>query len=136
MFSSEIYLNVVDLPAMPVITNVTASSTSITVTWDQNISSDVIWYELQYNFTIRECEIRSNNVEIGIIDGSLRNYTLENSTATPVEEDSAYTIFLSAINFDGTSGTSITEISTQGSSEFNLLIPCIPLNLLISCIHF
>ena len=56
-----------------------------------------------------------------MIEGSLRNYTLENSTATPVEENSTYTIFLSAINSNGASDTSITEASTQGSSEFNLL---------------
>lgn len=119
---SEIYLHSVDKPVMPVITDVTASSTSITITWNQNTSSDVIRYELRYNFTIRECEIRSDNIEVGMINGSLRNYTLENSTETPVEEDSDYTIFLSAINFDGASDSSITEVSTQGSGESDLLL--------------
>ena len=115
------FIIVVDLPAMPNITNVMASSTSITITWDQNTTSDVIWYELRYNFTIRGCEIQSDNYTIDMIEGSRRNYTLENSTTTPVEEYSAYTIFLSANNYDGASDTSIMEVSTQQSSEFNLL---------------
>ena len=107
---------------MPNITNVTATSTSITITWNQNTSSDVNWYKLRYNFTIRGCEIQFDDCTIDImIDGSHRNYTLENSTATPVEEDSAYSIFLSAINFDGASNTNTIEESTQGSSELNLL---------------
>jgi hypothetical protein len=108
---------------MPNITNVMASSTSITITWDQNTSSDVIWYELRYNFTIRGCEIQSDNININMIEESRRNYTLENSAITLVEEDSAYTIFLYAINFDGTSDASTIEISTQGSSEFNFIVP-------------
>ena len=121
--SEILVLIIVDVPAMPNITNVMASSTSITITWDQNTSSDVIWYELQYNFTVRGCEIQEsdNYYTINMINGSHRNYTLENSTATPVEEYSAYTIFLSANNFDGASDTSIMEASTQQSSEFNLL---------------
>ena len=102
---------------MPVITHVSAGSKSIIITWDQDLSSEVQWYELQYNFTIRECEIRSGNVEVGMIDRFLRKYTLENSTETPIEEDSAYTVFLSAVNFDGTSDTNMSEISTQGASE-------------------
>ena len=106
---------------MPNITNVTASSTSITITWDQNTTSDIIWYELRYNFIIRGCEIQSDNYTIDTIEGSRRNYTLEHSTETPVEEYSVYTIFLSANNFDGASDTSIMEASTQESSEFNLL---------------
>ncbi len=72
-------------------------------------------------FTIRGCEIQSDNITIDMIEGSRRNYTLENSATTPVEEDSAYTIFLSASNCDGTSDASTIEISTQGSSEFSLL---------------
>ena len=114
-------LIIVDVPAMPNITNVTASSTSITITWDQNTTSDVIWYEIRYNFIIRGCEIQSDNYTIDMIEGSHRNYTLENSTTTPVEEYSAYTIFLSANNFDGASDTSIMEVLTQQSSEFKLL---------------
>ena len=112
----------VDVPAMPnIITNVTASSTSITITWNQNTTSDVVWYELRYNFIIRGCEIWSDNYTIDMINGSRRNYTLEDSTATPVEENSAYTIFLSAINFDGAIDTCTIKLLTQGSSEFNLL---------------
>ena len=110
--NNETHLNVVDLPAMPVITNISAGTTSITVTWEQNLSSAVFWYELQYNFTIRECESNIGNVGMDVVNGSLRSYTLKKGTETPVEEDSIYTILLTAMNSDGASDTSISEIST------------------------
>ena len=105
---------------MPVITNVSASSTSITINWNQNLSSDVFWYELRYNFTIKECYSENivntwSNEWIDIINGSLTSYTLTNSSETPIEEDSAYDIFLTAVNSDGRSEASTTEISTLGA---------------------
>ena len=99
---------------MPVITNVSANSTSITINWMQNLSSDVFWYELRYNFTINEC-YSENNEWIDMIDGSLTSYTLRNSSETPVEEDSVYSIFLKAVNSDGRSKASTTQISTLGA---------------------
>ena len=77
------------------------------------MSSDVLWYELEYNFTIRECQDNSGNVwNVRINDGSLRSYTLANSTDTPVEEDSDYFIMFTAVNSDGKSEPVTTETST------------------------
>ena len=108
-----------DLPVMPVITDVSANSTSIIINWNQNLSSDVFWYELRYNFTIKECYSENNtwsNEWIdNMINGSLTSYTLTNSSETPVEEDSAYSVFLTAVNSDGRSKASTTEISTLGA---------------------
>ena len=111
---------------MPVITNVSANTTSITINWNQNLSSDVFWYELQYNFTIEECYSENNtwsNEWIDImINGSLTSYTLRNSSETLVEEDSAYNIFLTAVNSDGRSEASTTQISTLGAGMLIKLV--------------
>ena len=78
------------------------------------MSSALHWYKLEYNFTIRDCE---NYTSEGneVINGNLTSYTLKNSSETPVEEDSAYNIFLTAVNSDGRSEASITQISTLGA---------------------
>ena len=117
MYSNiKLPLRVVDLPAIPVITNVSASSNSITITWNQDSSSDVFSYELRYNFTIRGCENYTGEGS-KVINGSLRSYTLRNSSETLVEEDSVYNILLIAMNSDGNSEANISDITTQGASK-------------------
>ena len=107
----------VDLPAKPIITNVSAASTTITITWEQDLSSEEFWYELRYNFTIRACE---NYTEKGnkVINRSFRSFTLENTSETPVEEDSNYSILLIAVNSAGRSEASVPEISTQRDGSY------------------
>ena len=114
---NEAYLNVVDLPAIPMITNVSASSTSITITWKQNLSSDDFWYELRYNFTIRTCENYTGEGN-RVINSSFRSFTLENTSETPMEEDSIYSILLIAVNSAGRSEASVCEISTQRDGSY------------------
>ena len=106
---------IVDLPVVPLIKNVSAGSTSITITWEKDLysTSNLSWYELQYNFTIRECENYTGKGN-EIINGSLSSYTLRKSSETPVEEDSVYSIILRAVNSDGKSEASLPETSTQG----------------------
>ena len=119
---------IVDLPAMPVITNVSVYSTSITFNWEQDLSSDVFYYELQYNFTIRECYSEGNTKEwiyVIIDNSSLSSYTLENSSESPVEEDSVYSIILIAVNSDGVSEAIVTKISTQGAGMLTITVLCI-----------
>ena len=110
---------IVDLPATPTITDISPESSSITITWEQDLSSDVLWYEIQYNFTIRECLDNTWNAwniwNVTINNGSLRNYTLVNSTVTPVEEDSDYFIMLTAVNSDGKSEPTVIETSTSAA---------------------
>ena len=81
------------------------------------MSSDVFWYELRYNFTIRECENYTGEGN-KMINSSFRSFTLENNSETPVEEDSVYSIFLIAMNSDGRSEASVPEISTQGDGSY------------------
>ena len=103
-------LILVDLPTAPPIKNVSAGSTNITITWERDLSS-ALWYELQYNFTIRGCENHTGKGNV-VISGSFKNYILMNSSETPVEEDSVYSIIIIAVNSDGRSEASIHEIST------------------------
>ena len=80
------------------------------------MSSDVLSYEIKYNFTIRECSVSSGNVwNVTINDGSLRNYALVNSTDTPVEEDSDYFLMFSAVNSDGKSEPVTIETNTSAT---------------------
>ena len=113
----NLYIHTVDFPTKPIITNISAASTSITISWDQDDSSDVFWYELRYNITIRECENYTGEGN-KVINSSLRSYTFENSSKTPVEEDSVYSILLIAVNSDGRSEATIPEILTQGNGSY------------------
>ena len=124
---------VVDLPATPTIIKISSESTSITITWEQDLFSDVLGYEIQYNFTIRKCPGNSWNVwNVTISDSSLRNYTLVNSTVTPVEEDSDYFIMFSAVNSNGKSEPVTIETNTLASG-----IQCVHQEILmiLSCLH-
>ena len=83
------------------------------------MSSALHWYELQYNFTIRACENYTGEGN-KVIN---RSFTLENTSETPVEEDSIYTdsiysILLIAVNLDGRSEASVPEISTQRDGSY------------------
>ena len=72
-------------------------------------------YEINYSFTIDECsgdEGRIPVVTASISDSSLRSYTILNSSATPVEEDSIYSISLTAVNGTGRSEPSNTVVVT------------------------
>ena len=97
-------------------------STSISLTWEQPQRHLVEGYEINYSFTIDECggdEGRIPPVTASISDSSLRSYTILNSSATPVEEDSIYSISLTAINSVGRSEPSnIVMVSTLQAGEF------------------
>jgi hypothetical protein len=83
----------------------TGMTTSILLTWEQPEGS-VDRYILDYEFSINECSGSEGTfppVRTTIEDGSLRMYTIENSTGTPMEEDSLYSITLRAINAVDTS---------------------------------
>ena len=107
---------------MPMITDVSSSSTSFTITWEQDdpFSDVVTSYELYYNFSIRECPDDINSGwSVTINDSSLRSFTVTNSTETPVEEDGVYNISLTAVNLAGSSFTQeFTYLTTPGAGEF------------------
>ena len=86
----------------------TGMTTSILLTWEQPEGS-VDSYILNYEFTVTECMNNEGTfppVTATIADGSLREYTIENSVDTPVEEDSVYSITLRAVNTVDTSESS------------------------------
>ena len=117
------------------ITDASASSKSISIIWDQDSFSDLFWYELRYNFTIRGCDNYTGEGH-EVINGSLRSYTLENSSETPVEEDSVYNIVLIAVNIDGNSEASIPEISTLGDGMLITMPICLIIVYSISSPHW
>ena len=97
-------------------------ATSITLTWDQPLGVEAVnRYEINYSFVVREC-VRDNDnrpfqpVKVMSIDGSQRSYTIMNSSDTPVEEDSDYTISIRAVNSLGMSAQSNNATTTTASA--------------------
>ena len=84
----------------------TATSTTIALSWTQSGSS-VDSYIISYNYTIRKCGSGPVSVSVLIIDGNVRSFTL-----TDLEEDSDYTITLTAI-------ITLTGISAAGQHTSN-----------------
>ena len=79
------------LAVAPVLMNATATSTTIDLSWTQSGSS-VDSYTVSYTYTIRRCGYPSEEIS----DGNARSFTL-----TDLEEDSDYTITLTAISAAG-----------------------------------
>ena len=99
-------------------------ATSINLTWEQpKGSADVVdSYEISYNFTVDECSGDEGNFPLVtvMLSGSLRNYTIMNSPTTPVEEDSTYSISLTALNSVGRSAmTIITNVTTNTAGVYH-----------------
>ena len=97
----------------PVLMDATATSTTIALSWTQSGSS-VDSYTVSYNYTIRRCG--SGPVYVSgseeISNGNARRFTL-----TGLEEDSDYTITLTAISAAGqlTSNQISRTTDTAGS---------------------
>ena len=120
---------------MPTITDVSSSSsTSFTLSWEQDPSGDVATsYKLYYNFIIRECPDKTNsgwNVKIN--NNSHRSFTVMNSTETPVEEDSVYNISIAAVNLAGRKISEFKNLTTQGAGE----LLCSPYVLMATALLF
>ena len=91
------------LPPLAILSISSPTPTSITLTWDQPVGADAVdSYEIGYEHSIHECrdEGMGNFPAITVmgVNGSLRSYTLTNSSSTPVEEDSTFFITLTAVN--------------------------------------
>ena len=75
--------------------------TSITLIWEQPEGADAVdGYEISYDRVVIECGDVGNFRTVTVIlnSGSLRSYTLTNSSSTPVEEDTRHFITLRAVN--------------------------------------
>ena len=79
----------------PVLADATATSTTIALSWTQSGSS-VDSYTISYTYTIRRCGSSPVSGSEEISDGNARSFTL-----TDLEEDSDYTITLTAISAAG-----------------------------------
>ena len=102
----------------------TAMTNSILLTWDLPLEglNAVDSYELYYEYAINQCsgnESMIQPVAATIADGTLRSFTIENSSSTPVEEDSVYSVIrLRAVNSVDRSVPSNTATArTDESSE-------------------
>ena len=95
----------------PNLMDATSGSTTITLSWTQSATVDR--YTVSYTYTIRRCGSGPASGSEEISDGNARNFTL-----TDLEEDSDYTITLTAISADGqlqiTSNLIFTTTDTAG----------------------
>lgn len=90
-------------------------ATSISLSWTQPGDS-VDSYEINYSYSVNQCDGVEGDfpsVTITISNGTLRSYIITNSPTTPVEEDSMYTITLTAIS----AGRSSNSTSTQATTD-------------------
>jgi hypothetical protein len=87
-------------------------ATSISLSWMQSPDDSVDSYEITYSYTINQCdgvEGAFPPITISISNGTQMSYIIANGPSTPVEEDSMYTIRLTAIS----GGMSSDSASTQ-----------------------
>ena len=99
----------------PVLMDATATSTTIALSWTQSGSS-VDSYTVSYNYTIRRCGSSPVSGSEEISDGNARSFTL-----TGLEEDSDYTITLTAISAAGQlTSNQITTTTTTSSTVMTL----------------
>ena len=97
-------------------------ATSISLTWDQLQGAEAVdGFEITYSYAVRECISDGDNRPFlpGILrlnSGSRRSYTIMNSSYTPIEEDSDYTITIRAVNSVGMSAQSNTAMTRTANA--------------------
>ena len=111
----------VSLVVAPVLMDTTATSTTIALSWTQSGSS-VDSYTVSYTYTIRRCGSGPVSESEEISAGNARSFTL-----TGLEEDSDYTITLTAISAAGRLPSN--QISTTTATAGSYLYACIPVSL-------
>ena len=99
------------LVVAPVLMDATATSITIALSWTQSGSS-VDSYTVSYTYTIRRCGLGPVSGSKDFRNGNARSFTL-----TDLEEDSDYTITLTAISAAGqfTSNQISTTTGTAGT---------------------
>ena len=90
-------------------------ATSIGLSWNQPHREDEVHfhgYEINYSFEVIECgEELTPAVVVTLNNDSQESYTIKNSSTTPVEEDSKYSISITAVYSVGKSEPSNTVIA-------------------------
>ena len=108
---------------LPPPTNLAVSNrspaTSIGLTWDQPLGADAVnGFEITYTYVVNECSstLPFPPVTVTLNTGSLRGYTITNSSLSPVEEDSVFTISVTAVNSVTESNPSNTATTTTAQA--------------------
>ncbi len=102
-------------PSALTVTMVTA--TSITITWTQSSDIFIDRYEVSYMYTIRRC-LASQGQGMNTLSSSVRSYN-----PMSLNEDSTYSINVTAINDKGSRSSMITDnTSTSGN---HTIISCV-----------
>ena len=96
-------------------------ATSITLTWEQPLGAGAVTrYRIVYSYTVNECTGEDNRpfppVTVVLNNGTLRTYTIMNSSTSPVEEDSNYMITVTAVNSVTESNPSNTGFTTTAEA--------------------
>ncbi len=100
------------------LTDTMVTATSITITWTQSSDIFIGQYEVSYMYTIRRCSASPGQGINTLSDGSARSYNLMS-----LNEDSTYTITVTAINNEGSRSSTITaDTSTSGN---HTIISCV-----------
>ena len=96
-------------------------ATGISLTWDQPLGANAVnGFKIAYTYEVNEC--RDENplpfppVTVTLNNGSLRGYTIINSSLSLVEEDSVFTISVTAVNSVTESIPSNTVTTTTGEA--------------------
>ena len=92
-------------PSSPTMLTTSPQSTSITLTWSQSLGDVVDSYQISYSFIIGGCGVGGGHVST--VNGSSREYTF-----TGLEENSNYTINVTAMNGTGSSPPATTTART------------------------
>ena len=87
------------------------TATTISITWDVTGDIFIERFEVSYSYTVNTCTAPAGSSMVTISDGTRRSHTLSG-----LNEDSQYTITVTAINSEG-STENITTANTLTSSE-------------------
>ena len=120
------------LPPPNLMVSPSSLATSISLTWAHPQGGEAVdGYEITYTFQINECVREGNTAPVSptmviLNNGPQRSYTIMNSSDTLVEEDSDYTITITAVNSVGRSAPSnIASTSTAQAGNVFLEISTI-----------
>ena len=103
---------VVGRPSQPIGLNASAGSTFINLTWNRTEKDIVHGYELQYDYSIKECQNNTGMMMITQISNTTNSHTLEH-----LEEDSEFNISLIAFNPAGRSEPATLMATTLPSGK-------------------
>ena len=90
------------------------TATTISLTWNVTGDIPIERFEVSYSYTVNTCTAPAGSGIVNISDGTRRSHTLSG-----LNEDSQYTITVTAVNNEGATENA-TEAQTFISCEYNL----------------